>query len=556
MLLTSLLRELGLEPETVNFGVDTAFYFLRGLHLPTSSDEIPAGRSDARLASDLAPQQGTAAPTEENRVQAGIPYNVGLGLEGLRRDVSSFIGHAMVAFLRDLSFPHLASTDPRAERLMLQKIASLDPSSPDWSAFTARDWSLYRRFGMWGDVPVHDIGFEVILVRYLDDEGHKLTRDLLGYETIVDNWNASVAIPWFANDFGRNTEYRMVRGGFTRLTTALANRLIAQGARIRPQHKLVSLTPLYHSQLCKDLSQYKPSSRHGLSSSCPDEWELCFEVGDQHRVKRIRVDKVVLAVPPGPLQKVEVRHKGWKHFAEDHLSAFNSLDLLKIFLVFDAAWWQRLSTRPLSAGRVYTTYPEKGIYFFDPDWMRSHALGQDSSQSERAMIMVYTDGRGLKYFTPVLGGGPANPRYSNPPRHWQELTDDDLVSIRRLECQLGPSNRMVDKIKEHLAIILDIPLARVPDPVLAICRHWSADPYAQAGWYTWKPGKRPWEVASRMADPFPGARLQVITEATSTEPGWVEGTFKSAELALHTSGLARPSWLAMSDEEFDDYIAL
>src|SRR5207245_2951531 len=87
------------------------------------------------------------------------------------------------------------------------------------SILSEAQWSILKRYGELHDAPLNEVGFWNLLQYYLSSEGFLYAHDGLGYESILANWNAAEAIPWFLRDF--DVHYRTVERGMDAIPAAL-----------------------------------------------------------------------------------------------------------------------------------------------------------------------------------------------------------------------------------------------------------------------------------------------------------------------------------------------
>lgn len=507
-LLVNIIEELGLE--TVPFDMPI------GYHLEHVS--VPAGRDVGDF---------------------DLPYKLRPEVEKLPMQPGVLIGYAMVMFLKELTLEKVGRKDQQVEKELLRKIASLEEGKPDWSRFSATDWKLITRYGRRDGTPVYCFGFRNILSHYLGKDGEDFVVQALGYDTVPSNWNAAAALPWFAEDFSQDTEYRMIVGGFGELVTRLVQRIEQAGGKIHKGWRLTRLTPV------------EPEI------GTTPRWKMRFAVGEHGDMRHAWADRVILALPPGPIEDLHVTHRDWDFFKRDLLSSVQKRNLLKVFLIYEEAWWDGMLLPGTLTARLYTDYHLRGIFYYGQDWIREHSDYDRACNPHRAMVMVYTDGENVDFFAPAMRNlSPASQMHFKYPSDWEDINPVDRQKITQLLQERGASKRMVQKIHEELEDIHGLARGRIPSPLFAIYADWAGDRFEGSGWHTWKPGVQPWEIAKRMLDPFMDGSLSVIGEAFSSVQGWVEGALRTAEFDVaHHTGLGDPGSLDMSAEELYEYIS-
>jgi monoamine oxidase len=372
-----------------------------------------------------------------------------------------------------------------------------------WRKIDKRTWRFIKRYGQVENIPLHEIGFWNLLEHYLGNEGFQLVHDALGYESIVSNWNAAEAIPWFIADFS-NDDYSMLEGGFDVLVRRLEKLIPAHGSTIHKEFKLRQLD----------------------WSEAEREWILTFE-----NESTIKARRVILALPRKPLERIQVK-KGdkpdprWEELKGTTLTAVEPRRLFKVLLIFETAWWEDVGPSWTgSAGRrVITDLPLRQVYYYSPEWIASHNPPASGNPPDRAVVMAsYSDEHYASYwrpFAPKAKGG-------------------------RRSIKVQP--RMIEKLRAQLGILHGI---EVPEPIRGIFMDWATEPNIEAGWHSWEVNEQGDEVAASLVEPLQG--LSICGEAYSGEQGWIEGALQSTERVLRKLGLRNPTSYQGSD--FDDYI--
>src|SRR5262245_29061883 len=122
---------------------------------------------------------------------------------------------AILRALLEVEFDHELSETSELCRKIREKCFHLakECGSDSWKGLditllTPREWELVKRFASLQEKPLKDIGFWNLLHYYLKGEGFLFVHDVLGYESIVSNWNAAEAIPWYLRDF--SAKYRTI----------------------------------------------------------------------------------------------------------------------------------------------------------------------------------------------------------------------------------------------------------------------------------------------------------------------------------------------------------
>ena len=102
------------------------------------------------------------------------------------------------------------------------------------------------------------------------------------------------------------------------------------------------------------------------------------------------------------------------------------------------------------------------------------------------------------------------------------------------------TNVMVKESIEELKELHDI---EIPMPYVAMVKDWSADPFG-GGYHAWYTGINVKEVMKEIRKPYFNENIYIVGEAYSSDQGWTEGAFKTAENMLQDHfQLNWPDWL-------------
>jgi monoamine oxidase len=95
---------------------------------------------------------------------------------------------------------------------------------------------------------------------------------------------------------------------------------------------------------------------------------------------------------------------------------------------------------------------------------------------------------------------------------------------------LDPRGPVATEVRRQVGVVhgLDQPIAT---PLSVGFMNWEEDPYGGA-WHTWNQGVKSWEVMKKIASPVHGTALHIVSEAWSTNQGWVEGALETAEAVV------------------------
>lgn len=506
-ILNSLVRELGIP--TCSFDLPSPVYHLRGRRLTV--EELSSGVCD--------------------RCKAGHPFL----LREVERGKSpvELVRNVIDTVLRGLSFPGLAQGEAqRVARRVKDHVIS------------AKTWEAVKREGVYQGVHLYSLGFWNLLQHFLSNEAFTMVRDVLSLESILGNWNAAEAIPWFLEDFASD-QYEMIPGGMARITDSLREKIevLNRGAGASS----CEIHCGQHVQLIE---------RRGKRWSVACQDAGAGEFG--------QFDNVILALPKVALQRLKVSGLDWPPqwfgWVREHR-------MFKLFLLYDHEWWIGDNLPGYDNGRVFTDLPLRQIYYFSPSWMLKHGdphrrLDQQKKPGKYdnlALVMAsYSDEHYVSFWEPMLADAGLHPGLrldqDQPYRHQSSKVSAELwKEMATINPSVLASKRMVDKVQMQLT---EIHGKDLPQPILGVYRDWGGYPFG-GGWHTWVVGSRPWEFEDARVEPTPGQGLFLCGEAYSKEQGWMEGALKSAELVLGRLSAGRPRWVNEHEVEgFNSYIGV
>lgn len=529
-LLTNLIVDhLKLPRKTFEFDVPQPAFFVRGRRLPAE---------DLRTSNCL-------------HCSAPIPFSLHEGERGKLPE--ELIAHAIWSILAELNFSDPSLKNPEVARIR-SRIRRRKLNKEDWTAI--------QKHGRFKDIHLYDIGFWNLLQHFLSNEAFLLAHDCLGYESIVDNWNAAEALPWFIQDFEPNQTLYMLPDGFRKLVSGM-RRDIPGRVKVNCQHKLTLIERIAAPQ-------------NGFV------WQLTFTMEDENFTDqeekptvKVKSKHLILALPRKALENLKVSETtepkfaaSWRKFSPK-LEVVRSHRLFKLFLVYEHPWWKGHVFPGGENGRVFTDLPIRQVYYFGPKWIKQHATDENLKQAEAclekfrkrrekegtgqtpqnahhqekqsdndlALVMAsYSDDHYVNFWHPFSQRkSPGSSRNLPDVRHYRrrrdlftEPADQQLQKIAETD---GASERMVSKVQQQLAELHGIPIESIPDPIASIFMDWGQAGY-EGGWHTWEVHTKPWEFIEDELDKLAAFQLYLCGEAYSREQGWIEGALKSTEQAL------------------------
>lgn len=480
----------------------------------------------------------------QSELAARGPYSFGNTFKLESRSPDDLVAYALLSTLENMRFDvpiqgvQLTRLDKRRqETLRALRLAKNDSAkvAKALKIMTKMDWRFIKRHGQVDGIPLRNTGFWNLLHHWLGNEGFLLVQDGLGYESIVSNWNAAEAVPWFVADFASDQPFVMIRGGFGLLVAELSKLISGKGGKIQTKMRLL------------EVSRMKPGEEY--------PWSLRFSGGATVNTKR-----VIFAMPRIPLERIQVKrggdeYEGWRRMRQSHLPAVVPRRLFKVLLIFENAWWENLT--PIWKGspgrRVITDMPIRQVYYYSPKWIEDHNPPVNGKLPSWAMVMAsYSDEHYVSFwrpFAPKVGRkrtGMCRLPEKNP------LTARQTQELKELAENLGVPPRMVAKLRRQLADLHEVPLKQIPEPIFGICMDWGDAPHVEGGWHTWEVNEQGDQIAADMMQPLRGEELYICGEAYSSEQGWIEGALQSTERVLKRLKVPPPKWFQGAD--FEDYV--
>lgn len=472
---------LRLTPRSFDFGKHPLFY-LRGIRFHSEDD---------------APYQLKSTP----------PYR--LGHKEIGKAPAQLIILAIRAALIELKFSgEMANGEVAEIGRILNKLRSDSLELKDIT-FSARQWATIKRRGMLQGRQLYDIGFWNLVWHYLSSEAFLFARDGLGYESILANWNAAEAIPWFLKDF--HAKYSTLAA-----MQQIPRVLIAEFASLYPDS-------VYRYHVLKSVHQELRDNRQLL--------RLTFRTGDKDTT--ILARHAILALPQGPLKKIEFKVPGLKEVEwRRSLNSVTGRTLFKLFLGYERQWWHDGRGLGRPSGRAVTDMPIRQVYYYGADKAVEGTYGTDPENMPGMIMASYSDEQYADFWSygQTLAGETLQKYYYTG----NEPNERERIFLRLYGVPASIVNKAQRQLKQ-----LHPELEKcdcIPEPYAALAKKWVP------GWHCWNPQIRPWDVMATLKRPF-DANVYICGEAFSCEQGWVEGALRSAELVLREINISPPTWV-------------
>ncbi|HEX5736474.1 MAG TPA: FAD-dependent oxidoreductase [Blastocatellia bacterium] len=504
LILNALMKELGIS--TRPFNLSSPAFYVRGRRL--TSSEITKGRCGS--------------------CHAESPFH----LRPCEYSMSAvdLIRSAIKAILEALNFPNLHQGKARQIK---RKIKEEDIDEVTWY--------YIKEEGIYQGLHLYSIGFWNLLQHFLSNEAYVMVHEVLSLESILGNWNAAEAIPWFLADFASD-QYEMVPGGLSQVADGLYQKIL----EIKTEEKrLVNTIEIWKNRrvnkITHDGKSWTVNFKHQENGS------------DGESDRGLGYDDVILDLPRRALKglKVEDKRDSFKSWPPKWVSWVKGHRMFKLFLLYSEPWWMGDNFPGCDTGRVFTDLPLRQIYYFSPTWMDDHGVPTGSTPEDGLALLMasYSDEHYVSFWEPMLNPKPKLGLNVFPDQPYLErsakISENDWNGIIKTHEKILARRRMVEKVH---ALLTEIHGREIPRPILGIAQDWDA------GWHTWIVGSKPWEKAIRHERVQPLNNLFLCGEAYSPEQGWIEGALKSSEQVLAKLTKEKPDWLRKLHADLNSYI--
>ena len=355
-------------------------------------------------------------------------------------------------------------------------------------------------------VPLFKWGFWNVLYRVISGEAYQFSLDSGGYDSILVNWNAADAIPWFLADFGIKPDYRGFTNGFQQVPIELANLFTAGGGTIILNAKLQG---------------FEWTGSH---------FTLEFEK------EKVEAAQLILAMPRRSLDLLAPTCPKLREI-QPLIQSVTPRPLFKLFTTYKSPWWlvagytQPDGTYvPVKSGRTVTDLPVRQTYY----WPKKD--GSPALSGHAMLLASYDDGDNIGFWDGLRPQRKASWKHGhahmNPEDAFQDAdkeagTEGGLLN-QKWQQYKAPA-RMVAEIARQLRQIHN--LDYTPQVRNASFRDWGEDPFG-GGWNSWNIGVKSAEVRDKIVHPIEKCPLFICGEAYSDAQGWVEGALQTAEIML------------------------
>jgi len=379
------------------------------------------------------------------------------------------------------------------------------PEGPD-------EWTRFRKECTWNGTTMNNWQMWGLLrdMGHSEECIHMLTETIGFAGPFKAPINAGEAFQILA-DFPKDPTYQTFQHGFSVLPHAIARQLeddfgdqftILLSANVDKIDRI-------HDQLVFEITEAPPGEN---SNAFIQDGE----------VKTIVADRTIIAAATAGLTRLFATSPVLNAHAEaDRLwaaiQAARGMSLMKINLYFDQAWWECGDVSPpVQFGPNLSSLPVNAVYPF-------YALHTgDEIPDGPAALTIYCDFTNTHFWSGLQNLAPP---FVSPMQR-----QEDVRVPQRL---WGASQPLVDEARKQLALLFGVP--EIPEPVLTSYRLWDGTDDFEYAYHQWRLGVDDSEIRSYLSKPLPDVHF--CNEAISDMHGWVNGSLRSADLALAHFGI-------------------
>ena len=374
------------------------------------------------------------------------------------------------------------------------------------------DWTVFREACTWRGVTLNNWQMWGLL----RDMGHSgecihMLSETIGFAgPFKGPINAGCAFQILA-DFPKDPSYFTFQRGFATLPDAIASSLEAQ---FGDQFTILLSTNV------DEIRREEDGFRFELTEAPHDRNSNPFIRGGT--TKELSAPTTVIAVATAGMEKLFASSPALNAHPEatrlwTNMHAARGMELMKINLYFEEAWWENGSiTPPVQFGPNFSSLPVNAVYPF-------YSLSGDASIPDGpAALTIYCDFNNTNFWAGLQN---VEPKFSSE----MQAREDAHVPQR----VYGASQAVVDEAKKQLGLLFG--LESVPNPVLTSYRCWDGTDDFEYAYHQWRPGVNDREVRAYLSNPIPG--VYFCNEAISDMQGWVNGSLRSSDAALAHFGI-------------------
>ena len=376
-------------------------------------------------------------------------------------------------------------------------------SSEDWDNIK-RNLIYYKDNSPYNQMKLYDIGFWNLLKDQLGNEGYEFLANAGSYYSNTLSWNSSEAFSYIVGDFTDGVEYKTIDEGYDQLAYSLAKR-VSENDNVT----------LYLNSELKTFSKDKES------------YELELVNVNTTKTKKVKTREIILAMPKRSLELLDQDNFFFKDASHSKVSKLIDTvyaePSLKLLLGFEYPWWRECLNSYY--GKSTTDLPMRQCYYFGVDEDNQHSL----------LLASYNDMRTVNFWKSMIRSND-----NKFIRHDEIKSKNNNLELFNEKYSDEVTNVMVEESINQLEELHDI---KIPKPYASLVKDWSKDPFG-GGYHAWHTGIDVQKTMKLIRKPYEYENIYIVGEAYSSDQGWTEGAFKTAEKMLQEHfGLERPEWL-------------
>ena len=359
----------------------------------------------------------------------------------------------------------------------------------------------------YNEVPLYKWGFWNVLYQVISGEAYQFCVDSGGYNSIMVNWNAADAIPWFLADFGIDPEYKGFTNGFQQVPIELANFFEQAGGEVRLNAKLGGFKW--------------------------NDGSFRLDVNGES----LTAENLILAMPRRSLELLTPTCAPLQQIQE-LINSVTARPLFKLFTTYSNPWWLASGyTDPatgkyvsVQAGRSVTDLPVRQTYY----WPLKD--GSPALSGPAMLLASYDDGSNIGFWEGLQVKrekawleGNSNAALEDAFIDEDSNDNSDTDALNQYWQQYKAPRSVITEMTRQLRQIHNLQFT--PSVKNASFKDWGEDPFG-GGWNSWNIGVKSAEVRDKIVHPIDDCPLYICGEAYSDAQGWVEGALQTADIML------------------------
>jgi monoamine oxidase len=364
---------------------------------------------------------------------------------------------------------------------------------------TPEFWQEFRLDYKYNGTPLNEWGLWALMRTFgLSQECISMLADTVGFAAPFFSLVSAGEAYQILEDFPAQPEYSTLEDGYSTLPQTLTEKIESKNGSI------------YLSSLVTKIDS--------------EDGRFTVDVQRGGRHHSVSCSKVILALPALALNNLYATSPALNEAKNpkarelyDNLQSVVSMRLSKVNLYYDQAWWRDgiEGGRPaIKDGGSFTSLPLGAVYVFDPL--------KDESANGPAALTIYSDFNNTHFWEELQAIGP---KFTSP---LQEEHDHD-----RPQVMFPASEAIVGEATSLLKILFQ--MLSIPRPVLTSYRMWSGEHQFGYAYHQWARFADDRKVMPQLANPVDN--VFICNEAYSDDQGWVNGSLRSADLALAHLGI-------------------